>query len=378
MRRGIVLAAGLGLAACGGSALEGERETGNARQAIEGGTQETEDQSGHVKLTLTSKGNLLCSGTLLTNNWLVTSRYCVEQSAGGAMVSPGSVQVTMGSQSTGAAAIYPHADATDVGVALVQLPSSFVMNGSTTGYFRQLSTKGTGQLPISQRCYGYGGTWGVLRSATLSTNSSSVQPKWYYVFGGNFGEYATWADSGGGCVDSDGSVLGTMQAPTGSSTNYYATASYFRGWALETMGGVSGHVDSVSSTVQGWAYDRDWSSGSITLHYYFDGPAGSGGIYGGSVTTSVYRGDVNSAFGITGNHGFSISIPSSYQDGYQHSIYVYGIDANGIYNPLIDGRGYTFTLGTPPDPSECPAGKYYCDCSGTCVTITMCNHICDN
>jgi hypothetical protein len=336
---------------------------GLTAHAIDGGNQEAQEQSGHVKLTLTSKGNLLCSGTLLFNNWIVTSRYCVEQSAGGAMVSPGSVQVTMGSQSTTAAAIYPHADATDVGVAMVQLASSFTMNGSTTGYNRGLSTQGTGQMVSSQRCYGYGGSYSGLTSAWLNTTASSVQPKWYYVSANSWGQSATWGDSGGACVDSNGAVLGTMQAPNGSSTNYYAAAANYRTWAYETMGGVSGYVDSVGSTVQGWAYDRDWSSGSITLHYYFDGPSGSG-AFGGSVTTNVYRGDVNSAFGITGNHGFSISIPSAYQDGYQHSIYVYGIDANGIYNPLIGGHGYTFTLGEPPpdnDPFICRQKPWLCD-----------------
>jgi Zn-dependent metalloprotease len=144
-----------------------------------------------------------------------------------------------------------------------------------------------------------------------------------------------------------------------------------------TFAGAEGHVEAVGSTVSGWALDVNSKATSIGVHYYIGGPAGSGAP-GFATTANLYRSDVNSVFGATGNHGFSFTIPSQFHDGYSHSLYVYAIDAQGLHNPLLDGKAYYFTLGTPPDPTECAAGKYYCDCSGTCVTITMCNHICDN
>lgn len=96
----------------------------------------------------------------------------------------------------------------------------------------------------------------------------------------------------------------------------------------------------------GWAYDPDTPSVSIKVKYYFDGTS-STGTYGGEVTTTGYRSDVNSAFGITGNHGFSVTIPSSFWDGRQHSIYLYSIDQNQPSiqtDVLIQQSPKTFTL----------------------------------
>lgn len=133
-----------------------------------------------------------------------------------------------------------------------------------------------------------------------------------------------------------------------------------------TFNGAEGHVEQVGgSIVRGWALDLNSRSTSIAVHYYIDGPAGSGAP-GFSAPTNLYRSDVNASHGATGNHGFEFSIPSQFQDGYSHSIYVYAIDAEGRHNPLLDGRSYTFQVGTPPpdpdpDPDYCDQKPWLCE-----------------
>jgi hypothetical protein len=100
-------------------------------------------------------------------------------------------------------------------------------------------------------------------------------------------------------------------------------------------------VSSASNAVWGWAYDPDTSSGALDVHFYLDGPAGSG-QFAGAVTTTVARADVNSAFGITGIHGFDWAIPVQYRTG-SHTVYAYAIDSAGGTNPQIDASPQTFT-----------------------------------
>ncbi len=87
---------------------------------------------------------------------------------------------------------------------------------------------------------------------------------------------------------------------------------------------------------EGWAYDPDYPGSETSIHFYIDGPAGSG-WFGTSAGTSVYRGDVNGAYGLSGNHGFYSTVPNSLRDGQVHSIYPHVIDLNGDPNIVIYG-----------------------------------------
>ena len=84
----------------------------------------------------------------------------------------------------------------------------------------------------------------------------------------------------------------------------------------------------------GWAFDPDSPSTSIAVHIYIDGPAGDPDADGFSVPTNVNRSDVNSAYGISGTHGFSWLVPAPYNAG-THTFYVYGINAQGGSNPQL-------------------------------------------
>ncbi|MBZ4416670.1 M12 family metallopeptidase [Myxococcus sp. RHSTA-1-4] len=111
-------------------------------------------------------------------------------------------------------------------------------------------------------------------------------------------------------------------------------------------GVVKGYFEEITPTgqVKGWALDTASPGVSIDVHYYIDGPAGSG-AYSGAAATDVYRSDVNDAFnGIVGDHGFYFPVPAYFRDGQPHTMYVYGIDAQGLHNPLLDGSARTFNL----------------------------------
>jgi len=117
-----------------------------------------------------------------------------------------------------------------------------------------------------------------------------------------------------------------------------------------------GWIDLANSNctdINGWAIDQDTPSTSIDVHLY-DSPAGSGGgvfIFIGSYPTNVLRTDVNTAYGITGNHGYSIPTPLSLKDGLAHNIHVFGINSNGIgLNSLLFGSPVSLSCSSSPPP----------------------------
>jgi hypothetical protein len=96
---------------------------------------------------------------------------------------------------------------------------------------------------------------------------------------------------------------------------------------------VTGNVDIANCRrIAGWTFDREASSTSNQVHIYIDG----GGTNLGD--TSVYRGDVNAAYGIAGTHGFDWTIPDGFRDGRTHTAYIYGINVTGGPNVLLAQR----------------------------------------
>ncbi len=101
-----------------------------------------------------------------------------------------------------------------------------------------------------------------------------------------------------------------------------------------------GTIDAADcSAIEGWAFDQDTPDQVISVHAYFDGPAGTG-VGGAGADTTIARSDVNAAYSITGTHGFRVPIPESFKDGRPHTVYVHGIDSTGkAGNQLINGSG---------------------------------------
>lgn len=109
-----------------------------------------------------------------------------------------------------------------------------------------------------------------------------------------------------------------------------------RGTVIGTL--PRGRIDAVtvasgSVTLSGWAYDPDAPATAISVAVYRDGV----GLHW--YTTGVPRPDVNSALGITGTHGFRITIPT--KPG-QHDFSVFGINiVPAGPNPLIGKKSVT-------------------------------------
>ncbi len=118
----------------------------------------------------------------------------------------------------------------------------------------------------------------------------------------------------------------------------------------------SGHC----SILSGWVVDRDRPSSSINVHVYADGRAGDGGNYIGSYLANASRPDVNSALGVSGNHGFSIDLASNMATT-PRTFYVYAIGVNvggatNGNNPQLHARPDIPLYTGPPGPGRNPLG----------------------
>lgn len=104
-----------------------------------------------------------------------------------------------------------------------------------------------------------------------------------------------------------------------------------------------GYVDrvNVDGVLEGWSYDPNSSGTSIDVHYYIDG------VFAGANKADKPRSDVNTAFGIAGNHGFEFRVPDSYRNDQPHTIRAYGIDLQGQTNPELGSKSFTLGSGTP-------------------------------
>ncbi|GAB2692460.1 twin-arginine translocation signal domain-containing protein [Thalassiella azotivora] len=92
--------------------------------------------------------------------------------------------------------------------------------------------------------------------------------------------------------------------------------------------------------LQGWAFDPDRPSESVDVAVYVDGRGISW------FPTDVDRPDVNSAFRVSGRHGYDIEIEVA--NG-RHTIDVYGINAGpGSGNPLLARRVVEVNPGVAP------------------------------
>jgi hypothetical protein len=115
-----------------------------------------------------------------------------------------------------------------------------------------------------------------------------------------------------------------------------------------------------SGNLNGWVYDPATPSASSYLDFYLDGPPGLG-VFVAHVLANGSRPDVDAAFVITGDHGFSFTLPPQYQDSKVHAVWAYAIGsaANNGNNPLI--------TNTPARFLVCGAGSTFCSYTNQCI-----------
>jgi beta propeller repeat protein len=110
-----------------------------------------------------------------------------------------------------------------------------------------------------------------------------------------------------------------------------------------------GYLESVDAQgiARGWAVSPAAPATTVHLAFY-DGPRGTGRLLG-EATADRPRADVNRITAYPGNHGFEFTLPASYHDGQDHSLFVYILeDSPGIFDGLLlDGCPMVFRL----DPS---------------------------
>ncbi|GEM_PF-4041308 len=126
------------------------------------------------------------------------------------------------------------------------------------------------------------------------------------------------------------------------------------------------HVPTDCTASYGWTCDASDYSVPLTVHFYADGPAGSGTLFGVTTANIPAEPAVAAACGGFANHRFQFPTPNSLKTGTNRSIYAYAIDyPSANQNPLLTSSSSpqiincqvvqpppnSFTpVGTTPDP----------------------------
>ena len=111
--------------------------------------------------------------------------------------------------------------------------------------------------------------------------------------------------------------------------DYSITSGYNPTGVIDNCVGQEGSV-----RITGWAFDADDSAKSLGIHVYIGGPAGSQTAEGhAGFVADTYRDDVNRAYGISGNHGYDLTVRTN-KIGSQ-TVYVYALNVGNGQNTLI-------------------------------------------
>jgi hypothetical protein len=264
-----VILAACGVAADSGSGAEVADEgdpagehLGRGREEIINGTTIPAPDSGVVVVYGTGG----CTGTLLTNDWILTAAHCLSS---GNLGSPSTINVVYGAQQKTADWAAPHPSvASGVDVALIHVSSPFAHKGLTSGYSRGIYAGSTASLVGKQlTCMGYGANafdqsgWGTLRLGLISVGGA--EGPGYRVNANAQGQIQWHGDSGGSCMlDVQGGrlITGVQSSSTYSDASqtvvsaWQPSAEYFRTWVLNTITATLRIADPFESPLANNAY----------------------------------------------------------------------------------------------------------------------------
>ncbi|HLD04410.1 MAG TPA: LamG domain-containing protein, partial [Candidatus Nanoarchaeia archaeon] len=105
-----------------------------------------------------------------------------------------------------------------------------------------------------------------------------------------------------------------------------------------------------------WVCDGDDYSKPVSVHFYMNGPAGSGTFIGSTEANTVRESAVAAQCGGNANHGFYFPTPSYLKDGLSHLIYAHAINIGvSPVNPLLSGV-HSVLCSSGNETCKSPAG----------------------
>lgn len=245
----LALAFPLALAACSAgevdSASDAEAEPGSTEQAIQNGNPGSAVPGVVYVYAPTAVSSGSCSGVMLTNMWLLTAKHCVVDNAGN-VASKRTVLIQDGAAlQNGVASVLPHPIRD---VALVALERPWPINGSTTGFQRALTPYAPTQLLLSNvYCAGWGqGTpsgdnSGKLRNFSSVVSGAAPDNSTFFVTKNiATNQVHRKGDSGGGCFENFGALLGIASEVNDDNNPTYATlvsVDVIRSWIRANVPG---------------------------------------------------------------------------------------------------------------------------------------------
>ena len=120
------------------------------------------------------------------------------------------------------------------------------------------------------------------------------------------------------------------------------------------------HDASSCQASAGWACDPNDYNAALQIHFYADGPAGTGVFLGATTANLPREAAVGTQCGGNPNHGFNYPHPDAFRSG-NHTIYAYAINIGlGTTNPLLTLSPKSYSCPTPTtSPAYCQDIKAY-------------------